>query len=428
MFFFFGFCTVTGTAAPPEPKLSQQDYEDDFDCMWTAFREEYAYFDRKTTDWTKVKTIYRPRLATVRNRDDFIVLLESLLEELYDAHATLNTNTAASPRLVPAGADIWAEWTKRRAIITQVRPGSNADRAGLRAGLEVLSINGVPAERAVSGRIGQCLSRVDQAARNWALRVLLAGRHNEPRRLEVSAGEARRMLVIDDHEAEVGRGGKPQPLLENKRLGGERSIGYIRLNNSLGSTDLIKAFDAVLTELNDTRGLLLDLRNTPNGGNTTVARAIMGRFIDRDQSYQKHELPSEERQTGIKRSWVELVSPREPRYAGPVVVLVDHWTASMGEGLAIGLDATKRAKIVGTKMAGLAGAVHTITLPHTKIGVSFPVEKLWHVNGTPREDFVPVIIVDLINPKNKEPQDAILDAGLRALQALLPHGPGRDPH
>jgi carboxyl-terminal processing protease len=39
------------------------------------------------------------------------------------------------------------------------------------------------------------------------------------------------------------------------------------------------------------------------------------------------------------------------------VVLVGRWTASMGEGMAIGLDAMKRATIVGTRMAGLNGAV-----------------------------------------------------------------------
>jgi carboxyl-terminal processing protease len=285
--------------------------------------------------------------------------------------------------------------------------------------MEVLSINGVAVEKAVNGRIGKCLRQVDLAAKNWALRVLLAGRHNEERRVEVRSGEVGNTVAIDDHQPQGGQGGKVQPLLEHKWLGEKQGIGYVKLNNSLQSIELVKEFDAALAKLKDTRGLVLDLRNTPNGGDTMVARGIMGRFIDREELYQKHSIPSAERQTGIKFGWVELVSPREQRYPGPVVVLVDHWTASMGEGMAIGMDAMKRAKIVGTEMAGLAGVVTTITLPKSKIGAGFPTQKLFHVNGTPREDFVPTVRVDLLSSESQRSQDPILDAGLKILNAPI---------
>ena len=70
-----------------------------------------------------------------------------------------------------------------------------------------------------------------------------------------------------------------------------------------------------------------------------VAKGILGRFVGREQPYQKHVLPSEERDTGIWRSWLELVSRRgDFIYDRPVVVLVGRWTGSMGEGLAMGFD------------------------------------------------------------------------------------------
>ena len=125
----------------------------------------------------------------------------------------------------------------------------------------------------------------------------------------------------------------------------------------------------------------------------------------------------------MKRSWVEIVSPRgDFRYAAPVVVLVDHWTGSMGEGIAIGMDGLKRATVVGTEMAGLLGATTGITLPNSKIGVNFPVEKLFHVNGTPREDFVPPVYVDLLKPEDQNAQDAVLETGLRTLHGLMKSG------
>ena len=63
----------------------------------------------------------------------------------------------------------------------------------------------------------------------------------------------------------------------------------------------------------------------------------------------------------------------------------------MGEGIAIGFDAMKRANVIGTEMAGLNGGMETFTLPKTNIRYSFPTEKIFHVNGQPREMFVPKV-------------------------------------
>ncbi len=145
----------------------------------------------------------------------------------------------------------------------------------------------------------------------------------------------------------------------------------------------------------------------------------MGRFITRDLPYQKHSIPAEAREYGIRRSWIELVSPgRDFSYSAPVVVLVNHWTGSMGEGIAIGMDGMKRATIVGTEMARLAGATSAIKLPHTGIGVTFPTEKLFHVNGTPREKFVPPVYVDLLKQGNQQ-GDVVLTRGLAVLRGMM---------
>ena len=388
---------------------SPAQYGEDFDVMWRQVAERYAYLADRQTDWERVAEIYRPRALAATSPGEFVGVLEGALEELYDAHAHLNTNTASSPRLVPSGADVWAEWRDGRALVVEVRPDSPASRAGLRAGMEIVSFDGVVIDGAVRARLGRSLRAESLAARNWALRAVLAGRRDRPRRLEVVDGADRRAISLDDTARQEARG-----LLEHRRLGGD--VGYIRIANSLGDFALAKAFDTALAELRDTKGLVLDLRDTPSGGNTTVARAIMGRFVDREMPYQKHSIPAEEREYGTKRSWLELVSPRGPFvYRAPVVVLVSHWTGSMGEGIAIGFDAMRRATVVGTRMAGLEGATSTITLPHTRIGVTFPTERLFHVDGTPREAFVPPVLVDLADPKHRG-DDPILDAGLKALR------------
>jgi C-terminal processing protease CtpA/Prc len=405
------FSTAAKASAPPKI-LTRQQYEQDFDTLWGDVRDRYAYFDQKTTDWDRAKAIHRSDAGRAGNTGEFVAVLERTLEELYDFHAHLNTNTASSPRLVPSGADIWGEWKGERAVVVEVRPASNAERAGVQAGMQIASINGVPIADAIRGRMGRSLRRTDRAVKDWALLALLAGRWNEPRTLDIiDAGKPRR-IAIDDKTS--GREAEHRVSLEHRRL--EGNLGYIRIRNSLGDLALVRDFDGALEDLRNTRGLILDLRDTPSGGNTTVARGLMGRFITRELPYQKHTLPEEERRYGMKRSWIELVSPRADfAYKAPVAVLVDHWTGSMGEGIAIGLDGMGRATVVGTKMAHLLGATSETTLPNTGIGVSFPTEKLFHVNGTPRENFVPAVLVDT-SVAVRGSDDPVLEAGLRLLR------------
>ena len=40
-------------------------------------------------------------------------------------------------------------------------------------------------------------------------------------------------------------------------------------------------------------------------------------------------------------------------------------------------------------MAGLLGAIYDYKLEQSGMVIKFPVERLFHVNGTPREDFEP---------------------------------------
>ncbi|MBB5281662.1 hypothetical protein [Pacificimonas flava] len=59
----------------------------------------------------------------------------------------------------------------------------------------------------------------------------------------------------------------------------------------------------------------------------------------------------------------------------------------MGEGLAIGFHAFG-AKILGTRMAGLKGAIEDFRMPDTDLTVKVPTERLFTVDGLPRENFL----------------------------------------
>jgi len=370
-----------------QPFISAEQRTADFSAFCDFVRDEYAYFDVKKTNWGAACNFYAPRAAAAANRDAFIGVLERAMAELYDSHAHLGTNTHQSPRMVPTQSQIFAAWRDGKALIQDVRSDSPAMAAGIHPGLQVLAVDGEPIEAAMQRIEPRMLSAPDPAAREWALQLAIAGhRDRDLVKLKVRhEPEARKGLTREISFAPVSTE-NPATLLSSSMIG---DVGYVRFNNSLGEDALVPAFDAALGKLMQARAMVLDLRDTPSGGVSSVARGIMGRFVSTVSPYQRHESVAEFRITGIRRIWEEYVAPREPQFTGPVVVLVGHWTGSMGEGIAIGLNATRGSQVLGKPMAHLLGALDQLELPNSRIPVRVPAEKLFHVNGTPREAFVP---------------------------------------
>jgi carboxyl-terminal processing protease len=401
-----GECATSVFAA--DRVLTKDDFKQDFDFAWREIASTYAYFDDKATVWQDVPSVYKSDLEAVSTREQFVALLERMFDELYDPHAQLTTNTPISPRLVPSGTDIWAEWRDGEAVVTEVRNGSDAQRAGIKSNSIVVAINSVPIDAAVAARMGRTYTHSVMAARAWALRAVLAGTHNKTRTLQLREGKALRAVQLPARDQFTARDSTP---VSHSTL--RPGVGYIRINDSLGDDATVAAFDRAIGELRESRALIIDLRNTPSGGNSSIARAILGRFVIQDTPYQKHVLVAEQKETGIRRSWLELVSPRgEFIYQRPVAVLVDHWTGSMAEGLAIGFDATNRGTVVGTQMAQLVGATYRIALPRSGIGMNVPAERLYHVDGMAREAYQPKVVVDVARVSADDP---FVTAALRVL-------------
>ena len=397
----FALCLVAcaRSTTPHDPELSATQRVEDLDWLLARISHDDPYVEH--LDVAAIRAHYLTRSRAAATRDQWIGVLEDVLGELYDHHVSLGTNTSASPRLVPTGADLWGEVVGERALITEVRRGAAAERAGLRAGMVVTRIGGRATADAVAARRPAINGRGDPEAASWAFRVLLAGTHDTSRRLTAcTTPDACRDYALDPPELPDAS----TPV--TSRLDGD--IGYVRIENSLGNSDTVAAFDAALATLAPARGLILDLRDTPSGGSTDIAEPILGRFLDAPRDYQRVFAPGRD-----GAPWNKQLAPRPPFEPRPLVVLVDHWTGSMGEGMAIGLDAAHRATVVGTPMAGLRGGIAGVTLPHSAITVRFQNERLFHVDGTPRERWMPPILVE---PAGGEPTDPILERGVRTLR------------
>lgn len=388
-------------AAGAQPTSRQ--YAEDFDQLWKAVDESYAYLERPG-DWKRARESWRAKAAAAKSRAQFVAALESALAELRDEHITLSEHNADSQRAVPSATDIWAQWVDGIAVVTAVRAGSVADVAGLHPGIKVSAVQGVDIERAVRDRLGRGGSGARE--RDWALRSVLAGAWVGSYRVDVQSPAGTKRLDIERADAPNGSG---VPLVA-RRISEERNLGYIRLKNNLHDAALVAHFDAALDYLKDTRALILDLRETQSGGSPAVARAILGRFVEKDS-------PWKARAARGRARVVDGVSPRGPfAYKAPLLVLVDRWTAGEGEALAVGLESAANATLLGTDMAGLRGELREVALRHTGITARFPAERSFRIDGTPRETVRPAILVDLERPSGG-PGDPILYQALKHFEA-----------
>ena len=366
---------LIGAGESPAP-----DYAADARSIERLVNEDYAYLDRFEGGRMPMSDTLRAEAEQVDSRDELVRYAERALTALADHHAITGSSLADSWALVPSYSDLWVE---PDFTISAVREGSPAEQAGVRAGDRLVAVGTVPIARAVEAFWSDLGMPVTEERAGYAARVLAAGRRNAPRHLTVARGGDVRQLELPNLYF--------LQLLDRPVLGASEQDGslVIRFNDSLGHDATIAAFDVAMARAHPGQPIVLDLTDTASGGNTSVARAIMSWFVDKTTSYQVHTLPAEERQSGIARQWIEQVLPRPGKHhEGPVTVRVGRWTGSMGEGLAIGFDAIG-AKVEGGPMAGLLGAVYDYKLEQSGLTIKFPVERLFHVDGTPREAFVP---------------------------------------
>lgn len=360
------------------------DYATDAASIEALVNANYAYLDRFPGNRMPMTAKLRTEAKGVSSGRDLVRYSERALALLADHHAITGSSTKDSWAVFPSYGDLWVEPSGAAFVIEAVRADSPAERAGVRAGDHLMAVDGVPTAAAVTAFWADLGASGGGERDGYAARVLAAGRRDRPRRLTIGHPLSRPrdlslpnlyFLALAD-----------RPVLRASDVG--RDL-VVTVYDSLGNDATIPAFDGAMAKAKPGQRVIVDLTDTPGGGNTKVARAILGWFVEKPTFYQIHNLPAEERATGIPRQWVEQVLPRAgKRHRGPVTVRVGRWTGSMGEGLAIGFDAIG-ARVEGSRMAGLLGAIYDHRLEKSGQVIKLPTERLSAVDGTPREQFVP---------------------------------------
>lgn len=379
-----GCVALPARAQSPRIEPPAEAFRADALSLEGLINSQYAYLDRFPAETMPMSAALRAEAGAVSDRRSLLRYAEHAIAALADPHAITGGSFADSWALVPSYSDLWVEPEGEVWRISAVREDSPAEAAGVRPGDSLVAVGEAPTGAAVAAFWADLGLEPTGDRAGYAARVLAAGRRDRPRDLTVrdGSGAERRLTLPSLYVAGAG---------ERPPVSARQSAGalVIRFNDSLGDDRTVATFDAAMADALPDQPIVLDLTDTASGGNTVVARAIMGWFVDAPTAYQIHNLPAEERETGVPRQWIEQVLPRPgKRHHGTVTVRVGRWTGSMGEGLAVGLDALG-AEVVGDPMAGLLGAIYDHRLANSGLVIKLPTERLDAVDGTPREDFRP---------------------------------------
>lgn len=368
-----------------------------FNAVWQAIRDEYVGPDFKPGQWENLRDTFRPRVLGAPTLEAAYGALAEMVRQLNDRDATL-TLPWQRPEQPPEGEEVQQEYAgigvvidmlpTGEAVVVQVLPGSPAERAGLLIGDVIVAVDGqwhVPGEN------------LDQLAR----------------RIRGPAGSRVRLTLRDAagvlfHVTVVRQRIDLRLSVQQRWLGG--GIAYLRVPAFTG--ELMGQAARALTELMAASALVLDLRGVGTGGVEEMARlatwllgpADLGSYVTREGS---------------------LPLPVQPEamaaFLGPLVLLTDGATASVGEVLALVLQEYGRARLVGTPTRGGPPLTRTFELPGGGL-LQLPVARYRSPKGhpVPAAGLTPDIPLSPVERRAlRERRDLPLERAVEALMRRL---------
>ena len=201
------------------------------------------------------------------------------------------------------------------------------------------------------------------------------------------------------------------------------NVGYIRVN-ALSDVATITSFADVLYEMDNTRGLVIDLRFN-GGGDEKMAQQMAGHFLDKERTYAMSQYRTGPRRNEISEPRPRRFQPsRDFSYTRPVVVLQGQKTMSSAEAFVLMLKQCPNVTTMGDRTAGSSG--NPMRLPcGSGIVVNIPRWNPLDADGK-TFDTIGVSPDKPIKAKPREftaTEDPVISAALKHLRAIETDAP-----
>ena len=244
-------------------------------------------------------------------------------------------------------------------MVYHVDPGKTAERAGVKIGMTIVSVNGRLAAEVIEETMAQAKRYsgysserylryhaaqwfVRQMRKDALVRIVAEDLAGARRSFDLVATEGVRYL--------------PRRPVAQEGIRDSANVDWTMLEDGTGliyvrriRNDLIAQLDTAVAELKGAKGLIIDVRGN-SGGSFDFNRAHRNFIADKSEE------------------------PERPRFTGPMALLIDSRCISAGEGWASWFVANKRARVFGTATAGASARKTTCELKNKLFKVTFPVK------------------------------------------------------
>jgi carboxyl-terminal processing protease len=413
-------CAQLSAQSFPDRDLSL----DSFEKVWTTVRDKHWEKNPGGLDWEAIHAEFRPKVEQAKNIDEVRGLLKEMLGRLHQTHFGILPATvyeevgdleAANSGILGSGTTgIDLRVLDGHAVVTEVDPGSSAEREGVKPGWEIEIAKGVNLRMAAQALAAD--SSIPELMSTRALAARMSGPSGGKMQItfrDETDAEVRRDLALTPPRGELASFGNlpATPVwFESKHIAassgaGAEPIGYIRFNYFLDLQHVMENFGSAVKMCGKCSGMIIDLRGNP-GGIGAMAMGMAGFFVDM-QGLRLGTMYMRDAQLNF------AVNPRFPNFTGPLAILVDACSASTSEIFAGGLQDLHRARIFGTRSAAAALPSVIERLPNGD-GFQYAVGNYISTGGKPLEGegVKPDVEVKLTRTTLLTGHDAVVDAAL----------------
>jgi carboxyl-terminal processing protease len=318
-----------------------------FDALWQTVSEQNLQLAHKQIDWERVKQEFRGSVETAPDQAAFETLLRKAVARLKDGHAYLDF-----PMDVRHQTAMETMMDGDRVVIRSVVPGSDAEQAGLKPGMELTYIDGEPVATVWEAK-RSLLSDSTEYRNRWnAARTILwglPGTHVSVRAADASGRTVEANLARDRQPT------GPRPFEFRTLPGG---IFYVRFT-TFDEDGLMDRVEGVLKQAaaEQPPGLILDLRG--NGGGSHQNGLRIANYLSATPTVWGYV---NDREAGVVREFV--TRPAEATYRGPVIALTDPSCFSACDLFPAYLQQSGRGTVVGEPPSGATFEATEYPLPH----------------------------------------------------------------
>ena len=336
-----------------------------FDKVWSTIDKVHWDEDRVGQTWDEARAKYRPQVEKAKSVGEVRGILNEMIEELGQSHFGI---------IAASSYDVVGDENKSgdgetglsfRAsddgiIVSQVREGSSADKAGVRPGWALESIGDKKAadltEKMQAAAKGPM--RYETIA-GLALPKIASGTVGETKQIVLRDGDGKTKELDLKLEPKPGKkttfGHLPPIHVDSKTKTLPGKVGYYYFNAFLDPSRVMKEFREAVHDDKHSGGIIIDLRGNI-GGLGAMTMGMASEFSDQDSALGVMTTKGSK----LKFFVTEHYDPVDC----PVAVLIDECSISSAEIFSGGLQDLKLARLFGARTAGLALPSTIVKLPN----------------------------------------------------------------